>query len=156
MFIRAIFALFATASMPLAAKAAPVELNSAVYVEHRSVDAAGKEAITLTPADRVVPGDKLRFVIHYRNAGQAPAADFVITNPVPASVAYIEADGAPKPVVSVDGGSSFGDLADLIVKTADGSERPARADDVTHVKWQFAERLPGGGAGEVAFRAELR
>jgi uncharacterized repeat protein (TIGR01451 family) len=156
MSIRAIVVLLAALVAPAIANAGPVELTSAVFVERRSVDATGKETISLVTADRVVPGDKLRFVIRYRNGGQTPAADFVITNPVPASVAYVAADGLPLPMVSVDGGYTYGDLARLFVKAADGSERPARAADVTHVKWQFAEKLAGGTAGEVAFRAELR
>ena len=155
MSIKTLFALVLLL-VPASALAAPVELTSQVFVEHRSIDTDGNERISLVVAERVVPGDKLRFVIRYKNAGPTPAADFVITNPVPASVAYIGPEGAPQPVVSVDGGNTYGDLAALKVKQSDGTERAARATDVTHVKWQFADKLPGGSAGEVGFRAELR
>jgi uncharacterized repeat protein (TIGR01451 family) len=141
---------------PSLAAAAPVELVSSVLVERRSVAADGTETVSLVPAERVVPGDKLRFVIRYKNASDKAAADFVITNPIPASVAFIAADGNIAPIVSVDGGATFGTLSSRVVKQPDGTERPARADEVTHVKWQFAEKLAGGSAGEVAFRAELR
>lgn len=138
------------------ALAAPVELASNVYVERQSINANGAEVVTLSPAERVVPGDRLRFVIRYNNTGGAAAGDFVITNPVPASVAYVGADGAPAPVVSIDGGVSYNELDALSVTQDDGSVRPARADEVTHVKWQFSERLAAGTSGEVAFRGELK
>jgi uncharacterized repeat protein (TIGR01451 family) len=155
MAIRFALALVASLVAP-AALAGPVELTSAVFVERHSVDAEGKASLRLVPAERVVPGDKLRFVIRYQNAGATAAADFVITNPVPASVAYVAAEGEPPAVVSVDGGASYGDLAKLFVRDDDGTTRAARAADVTHVKWQFAQKLAGGSSGEVAFRAELR
>lgn len=155
--LRAILIAVATVFLtPAIAAAAPVELTSNVFVERRGVLPDGKEELKLVPAERVVPGDKLRFVIRYKNAGDSAAADFVITNPIPASVAYIAAEGNFAPVVSVDGGATFGQLASLFVKASDGGERPARADEVTHVKWRFSEKLAGGSAGEVAFRAELR
>ncbi len=136
--------------------AAPVELISNVFVEQRIIAEDGHETIKLLPAERVIPGDKLRFIITYKNAGEAAAGDFVITNPVPESVAYAGWDGDFPPVVSIDKGKSYGVLEALLVRTADGAERPARPDDVTHVQWKFANPIPGGGAGQVSFKAELR
>lgn len=155
-FVIALVALATAFMTPNRAHATPVELTSKVFVEKRSVSTDGKEQVQLLPAERVIPGDKLKFVIRYRNAGDAAAGDFVITNPIPASVTYLGAEGSFAPVVSVDGGATFGELSTRVVKEPSGTERPARADEVTHAKWQFAEKLPAGASGEVAFRAELK
>lgn len=146
-----------TALLPIApAAAAPVELVSNIFVEKRGVDATGKETVSLLPAERVVPGDRLLFVIHYKNAGAEAAGNFVITNPVPQAVAYVGTEGVPPALVSVDGGTTYGELATLRIKDAFGNERAATPADVTHVQWKFAEALPGGKTGQVAFRAQLR
>jgi uncharacterized repeat protein (TIGR01451 family) len=143
-----------TASAP--ALAAPVELTSQIYVERHHSASDGTDTVTLVPADRVVPGDRLLFVVIYRNAGDRAASDFVITNPIPASVAFVAAKGDLEPTVSVDGGASYGTLASRRIRQPDGTLRPARPDEVTHLQWKFESALAGGGAGQVAFRAELR
>ena len=60
----------------------------------------------------VTPGDKLVFVLSYRNDGAAPATGFVVTNPIPTSVAFAGGESAGA-IVSVDGGKSWGALAAL-------------------------------------------
>ena len=40
------------------------------------------------PAAKVVPGTEVIYVITYRNAGKQPATEVVITNPIPAELAY--------------------------------------------------------------------
>lgn len=143
-------------AVPAAAQSSNnVSLDSDVMVERTSVDAQGREQVTLEEPQVVVPGDKLVFVLRYRNNGAAPASDFVVTNPVPAAIAF-ESAGDPRAQMSVDGGRSWGALAALTVRDADGASRPAAARDVTHIRWAFAQPIPAGEAGRLMFRGIVR
>ena len=142
--------------LPSVALAAPeVSLASEVLVERVRQGTHGKPAVVLEAPKLVTPGDRLHFVLAYKNEGQQPAADFVVTNPVPAAVAYTESDGEGA-VLSVDGGKSWGELAALRVKESDGTLRPAGPQDVTHVRWKFTRAIPAGGAGKLSFRATVK
>jgi uncharacterized repeat protein (TIGR01451 family) len=141
---------------PVAASAADsVSLASEILVERTRTDAAGKSAIVREAPKVVTPGDKLVFLLSYRNAGSAPATGFTVTNPVPAAVAFSGADGDGVDL-SVDGGKSWGALASLKIAQADGTSRPARPDDITHVRWTFAQPIPAGGTGQLSFRGIVR
>ena len=151
-FLIALFALIA----PVAANAAnDVALTSAVFVEKTVPQADGKTRIVLEEPHVVVPGDKLVFVLAYRNQGAKPATDFVVTNPMPGAVAY---QGTPDAaaIVSVDGGKSWGALAALKVRKADGTVRAAYPEDVTHVRWAMKAPIPVGAAGKLSFRGIVR
>lgn len=141
--------------LPFQVLAAPIALKSEIFVERMVTKPDGSEETTLKPADRVIPGDKLRIVISFTNSGPESATDFVITNPVPGSIRYIESAGAVDAVVSVDG-ERFDALERLVVTEADGSTRAARASDVTHIRWAFADPIPAGTAANVFYRGELR
>ena len=143
----------------LMAVAAPVQaqvaLQSHIAVERQVMDAAGKTKVTLEEPNKVVPGDRLLFTIHYANSTAKPAENFVVTNPIPAEVAFAgnESAGAE---VSVDGGKTFGPLAALKVAAADGKSRAAVAADVTHVRWAFAKAIPAAASGDLKFNAIVK
>ena len=144
----ALFALLA----PVAASAADnVSLTSKVYVERVKTGADGKPVTVREEPGVVTPGDRLVFVLGYRNGGAEPATGFTLTNPIPPSVAFTGSDVASA-VVSVDGGKSWGALASLKVVQADGTSRPAVAADVTHVRWSFGRPIAAGSGGELSFR----
>lgn len=135
--------------------ASQVTLASDVFVERVRHDASGRAVTVLEPPKRVAPGDRLVFVLSYRNGGNEPAADFVVTNPVPDAVAFAGADGA-EPELSVDWGRSWGKLSSLSVKSSDGRMRPARPEDVTHVRWSIRQAIAAGETGKLSFRAVAR
>lgn len=149
--------IFAVAiATPAAAQTSnAVSLNSDVLVERTSTDAQGRQQVTLEEPGVVVPGDKLVFVLRYRNNGATPAGDFVVTNPLPTAVAF-EGAGDERAQVSVDGGRNWGALSALNVSNADGTSRPAAARDVTHIRWAFAQPIPAGEAGRLMFRGIVR
>lgn len=152
----ALIALALTAPAPaLAQTPTAVSLDSDVMVERTQTDAEGRQQVTLEAPDVVVPGDKLVFVLRYHNSSSTPATDFVITNPLPEAVAF---QGTPdeQASVSVDGGRTWGALETLTVRNADGTSRAARADEVTHVRWAFAQPIPAGQAGRLMFRGIVR
>jgi uncharacterized repeat protein (TIGR01451 family) len=147
--------LLAALALPVAAQAAGVALKSAVFVEKTEVAADGRARVVLHEPAMVTPGDRLVFVLSYRNDGGKPAGNFIVTNPVPPAVAYQGvADRSAR--VSVDGGRNWGDLAMLTVRDPDGALRPARSDDVTHVRWTFAKAIAPGTAGKLSFRGVVR
>lgn len=141
---------------PLAAQAAnDVALTSAVFVEKTVAQADGKWRLVLEEPRMVVPGDKLVFVLAYRNQGAKPATDFVVTNPLPGAVAYQGAADAAA-LVSVDGGKNWGALGALKVRKGDGTIRSAYPEDVTHVRWAMKSPIPVGAAGKLSFRGVVR
>ena len=135
--------------------ASQVTLASDVFVERLQRDAGGRPTTVLETPKAVAPGDRLLFVLSYRNQGTEPATDFVVTNPVPDAVAFAGADGL-EPDVSVDWGRNWGPLSTLMVAGADGRPRKAEARDVTHVRWAIRQAIAAGEGGKLTFRAVAR
>lgn len=135
--------------------ASEVSLASQVLVERVKQDAGGKQVISFEPPKVVMPGDKLMFVVSYKNEGREPAAEFTVTNPIPQSVTYAGGEGEWLSVSS-DGGKNWGDLAALTVREADGTLRPAEPADVTHVRWKSSRAIAPGESGKLSFRGTVR
>lgn len=140
----------------------PVTLSSDVKIERIEIDAAGKEQTKIYgPSDiAVVPGDKVIFTLQVVNTGAEPAAGFRATNPMPGAVQFtsVAEDWAE---VSVDGGVTWGKLVSLKVKSkaADGTaavERAAGPEDVTHVRWVFADAIPAGAKRTISYRGVVK
>lgn len=147
--------LLATLAPAPAFAANQVALDNNVFVERVSIDASGKQRVLLEEPKVVVPGDRLVFVLNYRNAGGEPADKFVITNPMPSAVRFVGAADA-SPIVSVDGGKAWGALDTLSVIQPDGTRRPAQPADVTHIRWAFQKPIPAGGTGKLMFRGVVK
>jgi uncharacterized repeat protein (TIGR01451 family) len=146
--------LLAASSVPAMA-AAPVELSSKIFIEKQVKRADGTFATTLVAPKLITPGDQLVFVVGYRNTSTQPATNFTVTNPIPTAIAFSgTSDG--NELVSVDGGKSWGKLAQLRVKNLDGTARPALMTDVTHLKWNMNQPLASGESGKLIFRGTVR
>lgn len=153
--MRALILLIAAlVSAPLSA-ANRVSLSSSVFVEKTVTEESGRSRIVLVSPELVAPGDRLVFILAYRNLGQTPASNFVVTNPLPAAVAF---QGTPDETaeVSVDGGRNWGPLASLRIRDRDGQLRSARPEDVTHVRWAMKRPIAAGAQGRVSFRGIVR
>lgn len=138
----------------IAGATSTVALKSAVFVERATTTPDGKAKIELRAASTVSPGDKLVFILTYRNESSRPVPDVIITNPVPAPVAF---DGtAATADVSVDGGRTWGPLRSLIVKDDSGAARSAMPFDVTHIRWAITKPLPPGATGRLSFKGTVR
>ena len=149
--MKILIALFALLAPAAAVAADDVSLTSKVFVERIKAGADGKPVTVREEPGVVTPGDRLVFVLGYRNGGAQPATGFTLTNPIPPSVAFTGSEDSTA-VVSVDGGKSWGALASLKVVAADGTSRPAVAADVTHIRWSFARPIAAGTGGELSFR----
>lgn len=145
--------LFAASALLVAAPGLAqqtVALTGKAYVVKQVPDGTGKLKNTLAAPERVLPGEPLVFTLEYKNNGTAPAAAFVINNPIPANVIFTAVE-QPWADVSVDGGKSFGKLAALKVAKGDGTFRPAQPTDVTHVRWKFAQPIAPAASGTVTY-----
>jgi uncharacterized repeat protein (TIGR01451 family) len=153
--MKMLIALFAFLAPAAALAADNVALSSEVLVERTKAGPDGKPVTVREAPGVVTPGDKLVFKLGYRNQGAQPATGFTLTNPIPEAVAYTgsESEGA---TVSIDGGKSWGQLASLTVKQADGTSRAALSTDVTHVRWSFAQAIPAGASGNVSFKGVVK
>lgn len=143
---------------PLLAEAA-LELSTEAFHEVEVTDKAGKKSLRREVLKKALPGQDVIYVITYRNTGKAPAARVVVSNPLPAELVFLpgSAEGAgARFELSVDGGSSWGDLSRLQVPGADGQPRPARAEDVTHLRWTLEAPVKAGASGRVSYRARLK
>ncbi len=121
-----------------------VALDSAVFVER----AAAQSGRLLEPAVRLSPGDRVVYVVNWtRMGGQG---GFVVTNPLPPSVAFQgSANGDEE--VSADGGQNWGKLGALRL-----GQRLATAEDVTHVRWRVDPGLAARGAGSITYSGIVR
>ncbi len=162
--------------IPVAAiKAEPsVTLTSTALIERKTVGIDGKETIAYkVPSEvQVVPGDKVVFKLAYTNKSKDAATGFRATNPIPAPIQFVSAreDWAE---VSVDGGVTWGKLADLTVTEAPKANpilgepaqanviaapvtRSANAADVTHVRWVFPNAIPSGTTGDISYSGLIK
>lgn len=138
------------------AAAGPLQVTSSIMVEGRSTAADGTTRVTLVKPTKVTPGDRVIFVLAYRNTGPQALSNVVLANPLPRQIAYRAATpGTQAPEVSVDG-TTYGPLDSLRVRNLDGSARAATPADVTSVRWRLASPLAAGSQGQFAFQAVLK
>lgn len=144
------------ATVPAAANAAgSVALKSSVFVERVAMTPDGRTKVELRAAESVSPGDRLVFILTYRNETRRTVPDVIITNPVPTPVVY-EGAAAAAAEVSVDGGRTWGSISALRLEQPNGQSRQAMAFDVTHVRWALGRRIPPGASGRVSFRGTVK
>ena len=157
-FAKIALSLAAAALMPLPAlaqqAASPVTLSGDVKAVKILVEPDGSERTELVEPGTIVPGDRLVFGTDYANNGSEAVSNFNVTNPLPAAV-RLAPDADPTLSVSVDGGKSWGRLAELQVTAADGTTRAATHEDVTHVRWVLASIAPGE-KGRLTYPAIIR
>lgn len=156
----ALAALTALGALPLAmgpAHAEPgaapgVALATQMFVEQVQTDLNGRTRRILTSPARVTRGDRLIFVVNWRNRGEQPLRDVALS--IPDSVRIALDDPAMR--VSVDGGNRWGRIGDLWLPTPLGGMRRATAEDVTHVRWAMPGPVPPGRSGRLSYRGTVR
>ncbi len=155
----AVFLFFTATSMAVFAQdGGYLEVNTVVQTEEAYTDEAGELRTRLVAAEKVVPGDEVIYTVTFKNVGDEPAENVVITNPISADLTYVagSAFGASSSVqFSVDGGKNFAAAEDLTV-SEDDAARLATPEDYTHVRWLFSNDLAPGAQGVVRFRARLK
>ena len=151
------FLVVALSVSAFAQDAGHLNVKTVVQKEEVSVNAAGERETRLVPAETVIPGERVVYTITFRNISDEPADNVVITNPIDASLTYVEGSAfGPGADVefSVDGGNTFG-AADRLTVVKEGVERRAAPDDYTHVRWVMQNDLAAGAQGMARFTAVL-
>ena len=117
----------------------------------------GSTETKLVEAGSVIPGETVVYTITFANAGDEPAENIVITNPISASLTYVAgsaSNGDMQVEFSIDGGQTFAAASDLRI-VDNGIERPATTKDYTHVRWVMQSELASGGERQASFAAVL-
>jgi uncharacterized repeat protein (TIGR01451 family) len=120
--------------------------------------ANGVDTVKRMPADKVTPGETVIYSINYKNESAEAASDIVLVMPVPKEVSYVEGSvsGDDTSVAfSADGGKTYVARGRLTVEEG-GTSRPARGDEITHIRWTLSTPVPANGEGEVSYKAILR
>jgi len=122
------------------------------------VDDSGVSRTRFVPVATALPGEEIVYTITFSNVGAASAENVIITNPVPEHTRYLDrsATGAGTEIsYSVDGGESYGSTQELFVRDNSGNQRPAEAQDYTHIRWALLADAVPGTEGFVRFTAVL-
>ncbi|MEM6534289.1 MAG: hypothetical protein AAF613_01510 [Pseudomonadota bacterium] len=123
-----------------------------------NVDDSGNRDVTFEAAEEVAPGDEVRYRLAYSNDGAEPAENVRLVMPVPAQLKLIEGSAqtpAADVTYSVDNGETFARRGNLTV-SVDGIERPATAEEITHIRWTFSEAIAAGATGDLSYRGVLQ
>ncbi len=135
---------------------------TAVQIVERAVvtgeNPDGSAIVTYEQADRVTPGDALLYSLNFENGSADTIENASLVMAVPAEVTYNEnsAFGENAAVdFSTDNGQSFAPRGALTV-SADGNERAASSEDITHIRWSFSGTIVPGAAGDVGYGAVVR
>lgn len=122
------------------------------------IDTDGQEQVTYELAEEVAPGDEVRYRLTYANASNDAATNVRLDMPVPAQVTLIEGSVEGRSAIvtySVDNGATYSKRGDLLV-SADGTNLPATAEDITNIRWTFADDIAAGSSGEISYRGILQ
>lgn len=151
-------ALTVLAGAAQAADPGCIVVQNIAELEQTVTDASGAKSVKLVPATKVVPGDTVIYTVTFRNRCDKPADNVSVDNPVPEHMAYV-ANSAIGPnteiTYSIDGGYHFDKPDALRKKDADGSDRAARANEYTNIRWVMRHALAAGAEGYARFRAVL-
>jgi uncharacterized repeat protein (TIGR01451 family) len=126
-----------------------VQLEMSAAKKVVTVDEAGKQQVkwqALKGEVTVQPGDVLRYTVASKNAGDKPAKNLVVTQPIPKQTSYVLTSARPDGAAltfSIDGGKTFVEKPMVKVKLADGTEelRPAPATAYTHARWNYGNSV---------------
>jgi hypothetical protein len=148
-------ALVVVAASPALALAAPdaVTAESSIKLD-KVITENGQTRHELVAPQKVVPGNHLVFLTAYHNTSDKPVTGFIVTNPVSPAV-LLESLSSDTFDVSIDGGKTWGKLAQLTVVKPGAAPRAAESGDVTTVRWNVPVIAPGA-SGSLEYHAVVR
>lgn len=153
-----LFGAAALAIAPAVATAkADVSLTLTRYSEKTVMAADGsttKVREAATPEMKITPGDPVVYVLSYSNNGNEAATNANFVDDLPPAIEYVSTEDS-NATVSVDGGKTWGKLAELTVAVDGAEPRAAQPADVTHIRWTVAEIAPGS-IGSVSYYARVK
>ena len=147
----AIGSLACFAASCLAAQSAS-GVSRAIYVERVATAPGGERVRTIEPADELRRGDTVVLMVEWRGASRD--APIIVSSAIPRPLAF-QRSSSDAVQVSVDGGRSWGRLGTMRVRD-DSDRRLASPEDVTHLRWRFADGSDASRAGRVTYSAIVR
>jgi uncharacterized repeat protein (TIGR01451 family) len=147
----------ASASAPAEARGC-IAVKSVAEIEQETVNEKGERVKRLAPAAKVVPGTEVIWTVTASNVCPQSVSNVTIDNPVPEQMRYVpnSALGAGADIVYSLDGRQFASAEQLRVRDADGTERAARPDEYTHIRWLFRSPIGPGRMALARFRAVLK
>ena len=149
--------LLLIAATALAQEQGHLSVQTVVQKEQATIDEAGERQVSLVPAETVVPGERVVYTITFTNISSDAADNVVITNPIAASLTYIDGSAfgpGTEILFSIDNGQTFAQREALTV-VEEGAVRAASAEDFTHIRWVMQQELAAGAQGTARFAAVL-
>ena len=135
-----------------------VTLKTDAQMEQEYTDAQGKPAKRLVPPGKVVPGNEVIWTITATNTCNTPAEKVVVDNAVPEHMVYV-ANSAMGPGTEMTfslNGRDYAALNALTVREANGTTRPANADEIKNIRWVFTSAFAANATGFVRYRAKVK
>ena len=135
-----------------------ISLKTVAQTEEEVLNEKGERVKRLAPAAKVVPGSEVVWTVTASNVCEQAVGNVFIDNPVPEHMRYVASSalGAGADIAFSIDGRRFAAPEQLRVRDADGSERTARADEYTHIRWSFRNAIAPGQVALARFRAVLK
>jgi uncharacterized repeat protein (TIGR01451 family) len=144
------------ASQAFAQSEGCIELKTTAQVEKEVVNDKGEKSKVLVEAGKVVPGTEVIWTVTANNVCKQASDGVTINNAVPEHMTLVpnSAIGPGSDIsFSVDG-KKFAPAGQLTV-TDNGATRPARSDELKHIRWELKASLQPGASAFGRFRAVL-
>jgi uncharacterized repeat protein (TIGR01451 family) len=144
------------ASQALAESQGCIALTTTAEIEKEVVNDKGQKSRVLVPAGKVIPGTEVVWTVTANNSCKQPSEKVVISNPVPEHMTLVpnSAFGPGSTVTYSIDGKSFAAAEKLTVQE-NGASRPARAEELKHIRWELKSSLQPGASAFGRFRAVL-
>jgi uncharacterized repeat protein (TIGR01451 family) len=107
------------------------------------------------------PGDDIRYRLVFTNVTAGPVKNIQFVDPIPSGMVYVlgsaTSDARVRAEYSIDGGKSYA-TQPLIRVVEDGKQvqKPAPAEQYTHVRWTVVGSLAQGAQVTVEFRGRVK
>lgn len=137
-----------------------VSITTSALQEVTTKDQAGKEQKTLKNVEKTEPGEQIVFKNEISNNSQKPATNIVVTNPVPEHMYFVDSfnkDQSVDTTYSADNGKTFGKSGTIqVTDEATHTQRAARPEEYTNIRWTLTHALAAGSKTEVGFKANVK
>ena len=130
-------------------------LKTVAEIEKIDTNERGEKTTRLVPAEKIVPGDEVVYTVSATNICDEAADNVVVDNPVPEHIPNSAIGPGTEVTYSIDSGFHYDKPAALKTSNPDGSQREARADEYTNIRWVMRNPLKPGSVAFARFRARL-
>jgi len=158
LFFSALIFIF-TFSVNAFAEDGKIVLTNKVFKQVIKKDKDGSTTYDYIEPGTALPGDVMMYIITFENIGDSPAEGIVVNDPVPNNSEYRVGSAFGKNTnitFSIDGGKSFGNPEELVVKDKNGQQWTAKPESYTHIRWVYSKPLAPGEKGEVSFKTKIK